>query len=364
MFFRILFLSSIFLGSLFFGPGTLRAQEIVPDKVETLKGRVLEVVIQETKNVPGTDVSALFQKIKVEILRGDREGHIVTIDNDYLKLKKEQVFYFTHTTNSLDGTDRYAVSDPDRLPALIGLLVLFIAVVVLFGGVQGVRGLVALALSIFFIFYLLVPGVLAHYSPLWVSIGVASLIIILGSYITHGFNKTTSVAVGGMIITIIVTGVLTVLAVKWAQLTGFSSEESIYLNFDSRGKIDFGGLLIGGMIIGFLGVLYDAAIGQAIAVEELLAVSKEEMKSEVFWRALRIGREHIGALVNTLAIAYVGASLPLLLLASLSSSGVLLLANKELFATEIVRSLVGSIGLVLAVPITTLLAVYILGRRT
>jgi uncharacterized membrane protein len=143
-------------------------------------------------------------------------------------------------------------------------------------------------------------------------------------------------------------------------LTGFSSEESIFLNFNTRGSIDFSGLLLGGILIGLLGVLYDAAIGQSVSVDELHRAGPHLSKRYIFTRAIRIGREHIGALVNTLAIAYVGASLPLLLLFYQSSASAGLMINQEIFATEIIRTMIGSIGLVLAVPITTVISIFLI----
>jgi uncharacterized membrane protein len=131
---------------------------------------------------------------------------------------------------------------------------------------------------------------------------------------------------------------------------------------NTNGSINFAGLLLGGIIIGLLGVLYDAAIGQAVAVDELHQVGPHLSRLVIFRRALRIGREHIGALVNILAIAYVGASLPLLLLFYESGAAFSLTINREIFATEIIRTMVGSIGLVLAVPLTTLVAVFLLMR--
>jgi uncharacterized membrane protein len=163
-----------------------------------------------------------------------------------------------------------------------------------------------------------------------------------------------------MIMTVLLTGLLAWFAVNFVGLTGFESEESVYLNFNTRGQIDFAGLLLGGIIIGLLGVLYDAAIGQAVAVEELYRASEHMSSKRVYFRAIRIGREHIGALVNTLAIAYVGASLPLLLLFYGSDVPFIAILNKEHFATEVIRTMVGSIGLVLAVPLTTLVSVAML----
>lgn len=355
-----LLLTAIFFAG---GVGTAHAQELVEPKVETVKARVAEIIHHETREIPGTETSQEYQTIRADILEGAQAGNTITVENDYLSLKKGEVFYLRHETDPLDGTESYAVSDPYRLPALYALLALFVACVLLFGGFQGARGLLSLGASLAFIFYLLFPGILAGYSPVAVSIGVSSLIIILGSYVTHGFHRATTAAVIGMIATILLTGALASWAVGAARLTGFASEEAVYLNFGTNGTIDFSGLLLGGILIGLLGVLYDAAISQAISIEELHRAGPHLPRRFVLGRALRIGREHIGALVNTLAIAYVGASLPLLLLFYTSpDSSFHLNLNRELFATELVRAMIGSIGLVLAVPITSLIAVWMLMR--
>ncbi|MBP6858297.1 MAG: YibE/F family protein [Candidatus Pacebacteria bacterium] len=347
---------------IFSAGNSVQAQEFVPDVVTTVKARVTAIISQESRNVPGTDVASTYQQIEAEILEGDHRGNIVVIDNDYLNLNEGDVFYARHTVNALDAVDRYSVSDPYRMPILWVFIGLFVLCVVMFGGKQGLRGLIALIGSFAFIFYLLLPGVMNGYSPVLVSIGISSLIIILGSYVTHGFNKVTSSAVFGMIVTILFTGALAYASIYFGKLTGFASEEAVYLNLNTGGSIDFAGLLLGGMLIGLLGVLYDAAIGQAVSVDELRQVGPHLSKGVIFRRALRIGREHIGALVNTLAIAYVGAALPLLLLFYNSSASATLLINQEIFATEILRTMVGSIGLVLAVPITTIIAVSMLVR--
>lgn len=301
--------------------------------------------------------------LDVKILDGAERGKVVTVENDYTIFNIGDVLYLTHDVNSSQSTDMYSVADAYRLPWLYGLVGLFVICVLIFGGKQGFRGMIALALSFLAIAYLLFPGILHGYSPVLMSIGIASLMIILGSYITHGFNKVTSSAVIGMVVTIVFTGLLAYISIHGAKLTGFASEESVYLNMDTNGSINFAGLLLGGIIIGLLGVLYDAAIGQAVAVDELHQVGPHLPRSVIFKRALRIGREHIGALVNILAIAYVGASLPLLLLFYQSGADFSLTMNKEIFATEIVRTMVGSIGLILAVPLTTFVAVFLLMKK-
>lgn len=357
-FFTTLFIASVFALA-------AAAQELVPDTVVTMKARVVSIESEETRQVAGTDITAKYQAISAEIADGPEKGTRITIENDFLQLREGDIFYLMHTTSSLDGTDYYSVIERDRTPVLAGLLILFIAIVLLFGGKQGARGLLALLASFFFIGAFLLPGILAGYSPALVSIGVASLIVLIGSYVTHGFTRTTSAAVVGMILTIVLTGLLAYIIIALTGLQGWSSDEITYLNLNARGTIDLTGLLLGGILIGLLGVLYDAAIGQAVSVEELGSVGAHLSRREIYLRALRIGREHVGALVNTLAIAYAGAALPLLLLFHQTGDLNLgLTINREIFATEIVRILVGSIGLVLAVPVTTAVAVRMLIIQT
>lgn len=348
----------------FFVPALAHGQEVVLDTVVYLKAQVVEVLSETQEPIAGTDTLATVQELRIKILEGEKEGEVVTLLNDYFTLKKDDLFYLRYAISGLDGRETYAVSEPYRLPTLLFFVGLFVFVLLAFGGMQGLRGLVALSLSFFFIIYLLIPGILQGYPPVLVSMGVASIIVIAGSYITHGFSRTTSAAVFGMLATIGVTGVMAYMAIHSARMTGFSGEETTYLNFATSGGIDFVGLLLGSILIGLLGVLYDAAIGQAVAVEELVRAG-DHNRTHIFTRALRIGREHIGALVNTLAIAYVGASLPLILLFSASSTQSPLVAlNQELFASEILRIMLGSIGVILAVPLTTAIAVYMLHGRT
>jgi uncharacterized membrane protein len=346
-----------------FAPIALKAAELAQDKITIVKAKVVQVISQGEKTFPGTDTKSPTQSLEAQITEGVDKGKDVVFENDYVMLKAGDSFYLSYTIQP-EGNQFYSVFEPDRIPMLTFFSVLFIILVLIFGGLQGLRGLLSLAGSLLVIVFVLLPGILHGFSPLLVSIGVSSLIIILGSYITHGFNKTTSSAVLGMIATVIVTGIMAYFAVYKSHLTGVTGDESIYLNFNTRGGIDLVGLLMGGIMIGLLGVLYDVSIGQAISIEELHTIAPHIGRWEIYKRAIRIGREHIGALVNTLAIAYVGASLPLLLLFYSSSDySFLTIINREVFSTEIIRILVGSIGLVLAVPITTLLSVYMLIKK-
>ncbi len=359
-----LFLSLLFVLLPTLGANAAEETVLIQDQRTTVRAQVLEVTKEEEKLVPGTDTSSTYQDLQVTILDGEEIGKVVTVPNDFLSLTVGEKFYLVKTVRQ-DGTEIYSVSEPYRLPALYFFTALFVASVIIFGGKQGARGLLSLGGSFALILFVLLPGILHGYSPITMSLGVAALIIILGSYITHGFNKTTSSAVIGMILTVLLSGGLAYAAVSTARLSGFDSDESVYLNLNTQGALDFQGLLLGGILIGRLGALYDAAIGQAIAVEELHAVGPHLPRTAIFKRALRIGREHIGALVDTLAIAYVGASLPLLLLFySAGDTNFSLILNREVFAVEVIRILIGSIGLVLAVPITTIVSTLMLIKST
>lgn len=344
-------------------PSFSMAQEILPDKTEIVKAEVLEIKNNPLTNIPELNISQINQDIKVKVLEGEQKGEIISFINDYVELKEGEIFFLNHTIDPGSGTEFYSVQDAYRLPVLYFFIVLFIVLVLLIGGIQGLRGLMSLVGSFLLIGFVLLPGIMHGFSPILVSVGVAALIIVLGSYITHGFNKTTTSAVIGMIVTVVFTGIMAYVAVHVANFSGYDSEEAMYLTLNTRGKIDLLGILIGGMMIGFLGVLYDVAIGQAISVEELHHIAPHIERKTIFKRAIRIGREHIGALVNTLAIAYVGASLPLLLLFSTPPVDVSMTLNRELFAAEVLRILIGSIGLVLAVPITTLLSTIMLIKK-
>ncbi len=344
----------------FFPISFIQAATLLQDKTSIVKARVIEILSEEKRNVPGTEVQSTYQTLHAKILEGEKKGEVITLTDDYLKLRAGDTFLLRDTLRAEDDMQLYSVSDSYRMPALIFFVILFIVLVLAIGGIQGIRGLISLVGSLLLITYVLIPGILHGFSPILISILVSSLIIILGSYVTHGFNKTTTAAVIGMIITVIITGALAYWSVLITKLTGFASDEAVYLNLSTQGNIDIVGILLSGIMIGLLGVLYDVAIGQAISVEELHTIAPTATRRHIYLRALRMGREHIGALVNTLAIAYVGAALPLLLLFSLSDSSTFSIINREIFATEIIRTLIGSIGLVLAVPITTLLSVWIL----
>lgn len=344
-------------------PVTGHGQELQSDYKGTFRAEVVEILHQEMREIPGTDTEHLYQTVRVEVLDGPKKGEVVTIENDYLELDQGDKFYFNYNVD-VDGVETFGIVDIDRTNALFVLGALFVFAVVVFGGWQGVRALGALAGSFFAIFYLLLPGLLNGWNPLFASFVVAAGILFAAIFFTHGFNRESVVAYAGTMISVLLTGVFAGLAVHGTDLSGFAAEESVYLNFNTHGTLDFTALLLGAIIIGVLGVLDDIAVTQAAVVTELYGSNPAMGRWEAYRRALRVGREHVGALVNTLALAYTGTALPLLLYFYLTPTGFIAAVNSELFATEIVRMIVGSIGLILTVPIVTLLAVsYLKGYK-
>ncbi|MFF7310712.1 YibE/F family protein [Streptomyces sp. NPDC008137] len=250
---------------------------------------------------------------------------------------------------------QYSVTDVNRRLPLAVLAGIFAVAVVVVGRLRGVMALIALAMSFLVLNFFILPAILQGSNPLVVAVVGASAIMLIALYMCHGLSARTSVAVLGTLISLLLIGVLGSVFIDWAALTG-NTDDNTGLIHGLYPTIDMSGLLLAGIIIGSLGVLDDVTVTQTSAVWEL-----HEANPSMGWRGLyragiRIGRDHIASVVNTLVLAYAGAALPLLLLFSIAQSGVGTVANSELVAEEIVRTLVGSIGLVASVPVTTALA--------
>ncbi|WP_454354030.1 YibE/F family protein [Streptomyces calvus] len=250
---------------------------------------------------------------------------------------------------------QYSVTDVNRRLPLALLAGIFALAVVAVGRLRGVMALVALSISFLVLNFFILPAILQGSNPLVVAVVGASAIMLIALYLCHGLSARTSVAVLGTLISLLLIGVLGSLFIGWAALTG-DTDDNTGLIHGLYPEIDMSGLLLAGVIIGSLGVLDDVTVTQTSAVWEL-----HEANPSTGWRGLyragiRIGRDHIASVVNTLVLAYAGAALPLLLLFSIAQSGVGTVANSEVVAEEIVRTLIGSIGLVASVPVTTALA--------
>jgi uncharacterized membrane protein len=263
-----------------------------------------------------------------------------------------------------DGNQSVAVLDRWRLPVLEYLVGAFAIVTIVVAGWRGIRALVSLALTLVLAIKLLIPLLLAGWNPVGLAICLGTLITIASLLLTQGFTKATLAAVLGTASGLAATGVLAVVTTEAARFTAAQgSEQIVFLQQLAGDRIDLSGLLLAAVIFGGLGVLNDVAISQAATAEELYAVSPSMSRRELYRRTMNVGIAHLAATVNTLVFAYLGAALPLLVLLALQIESVGLSVNEEIVAVEIVRTLVGSMGILLAVPITTAIACWLTVRR-
>jgi uncharacterized membrane protein len=257
---------------------------------------------------------------------------------------------------------RYAFADRERRRPLLLLAGIFAVAVVVLGRFQGVRALVGLGVSLFVLTQFVLPAVLEGSSPVVVALVGSSAIAFVALYLAHGVNAGTTTALLGTLSSLVLVGVLASVFVAAAELSGFATEEVRIVQLGAE-DLNVRGLLLAGMVIGALGVLDDVTVTQVAAVAELRRADPTLPVTGLYRAAVRIGRDHIASTVNTLVLAYAGASLPLLLLFTQARQGFLDVVNGEVVAVEIVRTLTGSIGLVACVPITTALAALVVTRR-
>jgi uncharacterized membrane protein len=249
----------------------------------------------------------------------------------------------------------YNIQDLERGRPLLVLAALFVLAVVAFGRWQGVRSLLGLGLSFVVIVAFVVPAILRGHSPVLVAVTGAMAIMLVSLYLSHGTGPKTTAAVVGTALALGLTTALAIAFVAATSLTGLASEEALNANF-AVGGLSLRGLLLAGIIIGGLGVLDDVTMSQASLVTELHQANPAAGFATLVGSALRVGRDHITATVNTLFLAYAGAALPLLILFVTGQDSLGTVATTELVAVEVVRALCGSVGLIAAVPLTTMLA--------
>ena len=255
-----------------------------------------------------------------------------------------------------DGRGGYTFADFQRGTPLALLVILFVAAVLVLGRLRGVGALAGLVGSIGVLTVFLLPAINEGSSPLAVSLVAASVVAFIALYMAHGVSTRTSVALLGTLASLLITGVVALVFVAAANLTGLADETVLALQA-TVGGFDVRGLLLAGIVIGSLGVLDDVTVTQVSAVWELRAANPAGSARDLYAAAVRIGRDHISSTVNTLVLAYAGASLPLLLLFTQAGRSIGDIATSEIVAVEIIRALVGSLGLIASVPITTALAV-------
>lgn len=358
-YFLILFSLFIF----FANHNTVSAQDAhLP--VETFyRARVTQIIEEGQINNEG--ITNEYQLVKLVLLDNPDAGKEISLEHGgkFTLTEKQKVktgdkvvlIQFTYAGEKPE----YQIIDKYRLDVLISIATGFIILVLAIAHFKGLGSLLGLAISFLVIVKFIVPQILAGRDPLLISTVGAIAIVTTTIYLAHGFTKKTTVALIATLASLTLTASLAVFFVQVSKLTGLGNESAYSLRFGGA-EINFKGLLLGGIIIGALGVLDDITTAQSAAVYELKKANDKLGFSSLLERGLNIGREHITSLVNTLVLAYAGASLPIFLAFVLnpSKAPVWSVLNSEFIAEEIIRTLTGSVGLVLAIPITTILAAY------
>jgi uncharacterized membrane protein len=323
----------------------------------TSRARVVDII--EQGEVTLGDVTQGYQIMRVELLEGDYEGLLMEIDYGRRQLISDgQTFVpgeeiLVTLGKRPDGVLTAYYAERVRQKPLLWLLLAFVVSTIILSGWKGARSLLALAFSLAVIIGYIIPHILSGEDPVRVSVIGSAVLLGVTLYVTYGWTLKTHASVLAMVLALLLTGGLTWIFASLTRLTGIGTEDALFLLQVPDVKINIRGLMLGGMIIGALGVLDDLVTSQSSAVFELHHADPAMGFRDLFRRGLRIGQDHIAATVNTLVLAYVGSSLPMLMLFTLARSDWSKIVNFELIAVEVVRALVGSLGLIYAVPIAT-----------
>ncbi len=329
-------------------PATVRAREVVPcDDTPADDDAEVTCTLLEVEITEGVDDG---QVIALDFVESPRTPSIAEGDKIVLGYEPEA-----------EPGSEYFYADRQRGRPLLLLTAIFALAVLALGRWHGLRALGGLAVSLVVLVAFVLPALLRGSNPLAVAVVGAAAIMVVALYLAHGMTVRTTIALLGTLASLALTGVLAAIFVAGARFTGLASEEATFLNAVA-GQVELEGLLLAGIIIGSLGVLDDVTVTQASAVWELHLANPTYRARELYTAALRIGRDHIASTVNTLVLAYAGASLPLLVLFSLANRDLGDVLTGEVVAQEVVRTLVGSIGLVASVPLTTGLAAWVASR--
>ena len=328
--------------------------------LSSFEGIFTATTIERTERAcAGGGASTRCLSMRFRLLEGPDEGQVVPIElsaetSRFDALHVDRRVLLGHQPG-VEGFE-YVFLDPDRRSSLLTLAGIFAIGVIALGRWRGAAALVGLIATLLVLFLFMVPAILDGRDPLLVSLVGSVVIAFAALYLSHGLNSQTTVALLGTLGGLGCAALFAVVFMDLAEITGLASEEALFLTALGT-NLDLRGLILGGMMVGALGAIDDITVTQASAVWELRAADATRSRSQLLLSGLRIGRDHVASTVNTLMLAYAGASMPVLILFVLSDQSAGTVANGEIVATEIVRTLVGSIGLIASVPITTWLAV-------
>lgn len=351
------FLTLVVLILVFLGISDIQAHEM-PSQT----GVVRNVLYEDSDDI--SDTETVKQLVTIEILTGDFKGEKIIIDNMLtnnpgydIKLSKgnKVVLHLepkNDIINSVDDVD-FFIADVKRDTQMLVFVGIFTLLLLIIGRKKGVRSVISIITTIALIFLALVPMVLSGFSPIISSVIISILSTIVTIYLVGGLNSKSTSAVLGTSISLIFAGIFAIIAIYYAYLTGFAGEETLFL-YASRPDLDFRGILAASIIIAALGALMDTSVSIASTINEIHETDKNLSVSQLFKSGMNVGRDIIGTMSNTLILVYLGSSLPLILLST--NIDINKFFNLNQVATEILSALIGSIAILLCVPITAIIA--------
>lgn len=335
---------------------------VLPSEV----GQVLSIeTFGDIKLAPGGELNQVKQSVEVKILTGPHKGEKTIIDNMLMgnpaydiRLKKgDRVILHAEQNNG--GGVNFFIADKQRVNVLYFLSGFFFLLLVAIGGRKGFFSLVSILITLGLIFWLLTPLILSGINPILATVLVCVLASIIAIYLVGGFNPKSTGAILGTILSLVISGILSILSIKFAYLTGFSSEESMFL-FTAHPNLNFVGILASAMLIGALGAVMDIGMSISSTVNELLCSNSSMSVKELYKSGMNVGKDIIGTMANTLILAYLGGALALVLLSG--NIDLQKFFNLNQVATEISSALIGSIAIVICLPITAIISAYLIKK--
>lgn len=324
-------------------------------------GVIKEIGKRKSENIG--DINRITQEIievKVKVLSGDYKGKEVLIEHVLMGhpvfdikpiLNKKVVLMIDKEKNKTI----FNIADYYRADNLIYQLIIFLLLLIIIGGITGIRAIISLSITISLILFILIPTTLKGYNPIIIAIVVSMISTLITILSVCGFNQKGIGAIIGVIFGFVISGLMSILWIKLTSLSGLSGNESaIMLRVSLGDKVNFSGLLGASMMIGALGAIMDIGVSVSSAIFEVKRANPDSTTIELFKSGMNVGKDQIGTMTNTLVLAYVGTSTPLLLLIISHNINLLKLFNLDMIATEITTAITGSIGLVVTVPLTAI----------
>ena len=351
-----------------FSSGIIYGEELEENPYLTEKAKVLEII--EIEEVGEDNFNGQIQHVEVEILSGKHKGQRFHVENGLsenvaynILVEKGDKVVVVIEEDGMSGEIEVFISDYSRGDYLLYLTLIFAALILLVGRAKGIRALISLTLTMGSIVYILLPSILKGADPIPISIAISIGVTIVTIFLVGGVNSKSISAIIGTSIGVIIAGIISYIIGSKINLTGLSAEEATMLMFIPQEiSFNFRNLLFSGIILGALGAVMDVGMSVSSSIDEIYKANNELTTKQLFDSGMNVGKDVMGTMTNTLILAYAGTSIPLLLLFMAYETSIIKIMNMDIIATEIVRSLSGSIGLILTIPITAIIASTLIKR--